>query len=219
MKMSYLNCRLNQLKYPAFKNDHAVCVPGNIESGRKSFILSLYVLMMGIWFLFIQIGQYSSAFAEDKVKTTGNILILNSYHPGYLWSDDSPLFPFGHGLSYTTFEYKNLQVTPAQIKPDGQAIVRVEVTNTGRRAGDEVVQLYIHDILTERVTRPVKELKGFRRITLQPGERQVVECMLNTEALSYLNERMVRVVEPGMSEVMVGTSSADVQTVQLKVEK
>jgi len=137
----------------------------------------------------------------------------------YLWAEKTPLFPFGHGLSYTTFEYKNLHMTPAQIKPDGQAIVRVEVTNTGRRAGDEVVQLYIHDILTERVTRPVKELKGFRRITLQPGERQVVECMLNTEALSYLNERMVRVVEPGMFEVMVGTSSADVQTVQLKVEK
>jgi beta-glucosidase len=135
----------------------------------------------------------------------------------YLWAEKTPLFPFGHGLSYTRFEYKNLQVTPAAIKPDGQAAVRVEVTNIGVYPGDEVVQLYIRDILTGRVTRPVKELKGFRRITLQPGESQVVEFMITSEALSYLDEKMVRVVEPGMFEVMVGTSSVEVQTVELEV--
>jgi len=77
--------------------------------------------------------------------------------------------------------------------------------------------LYIRDILTGRVTRPVKELKGFRRITLQPGESQVVEFTINSEALSYLDEKLVRVVEPGMFEVMVGTSSVEVQTVELEV--
>ena len=120
-------------------------------------------------------------------------------------------------MSYTTFEYKNLQVTPPAIKPDGQAEVRVEVTNTGPRCGDEVVQLYIRDVLTGRVTRPVQELKGFQRITLQPGESRVVGFRLTAEALSYLDEKMERVVEPGIFEVMLGTSSAQVQTVQLEV--
>ncbi len=142
-----------------------------------------------------------------------------SVQRSYLWAEKTPLFPFGYGLSYTTFEYKNLQVTPATIKPDGKAVVCVEVTNTGRYPGDEVVQLYIRDLVTERVTRPVKELKGFRRITLQPGERQVVDFTIAAEELSYLDEKMVRVVEPGMFELMVGTSSAELQTVRLEVER
>ena len=136
---------------------------------------------------------------------------------GYLWADNTPLFSFGHGLSYTTFEYQNMQVSPAVIKPDGQATVSVEVTNTGTRSGEEVVQLYIHDVVTERVTRPVKELKGFRRITLQPGESRVVGFTLTVEELSYLNEKMQRVVEPGIFEIMVGTSSEEVQMVKLEV--
>ncbi len=136
---------------------------------------------------------------------------------GYLWAEKTPLFPFGHGLSYTSFEYRDLQVSPAQIQPDGHALVRVEVANTGTRPGDEVVQLYIHDVLTEHVTRPVKELKGFRRIGLQPGEQQVVEFNVGPEQLSFYNEAMQRVVEPGIFEIMVGASSVDVQTVQLEV--
>jgi beta-glucosidase len=135
----------------------------------------------------------------------------------YLWAEKTPLFPFGHGLSYTTFEYRDLQVSPAQIKPDGQALVRVEVVNTGTRPGDEVVQLYTHDVLSECVTRPVKELKAFQRISLQPGEQQVVEFSVGPEQLSFYNENMHRVVEPGMFELMLGASSVDVQTVQLEV--
>jgi beta-glucosidase len=93
----------------------------------------------------------------------------------------------------------------------------VEVTNTGHRAGDEVVQLYIHDMVSEMVTRPVKELKGFRRITLQPGETQTVEFLIAPDELSFLNENMQRVVEPGLFEIMVGGSSAELQTVMLQV--
>ena len=137
---------------------------------------------------------------------------------GYLWAEKTPLFPFGHGLSYTTFDYKDLRVTPAKIKPKGHVTVSVEVTNTGQRTGDEVVQLYIHDVVTERVTRPVKELKGFRRITLQPGETQAVEFTLGFEQLSFLNEKMERGVEPGVFEIMVGTSSADLRMVKLEVK-
>jgi beta-glucosidase len=141
-----------------------------------------------------------------------------SVQRGYLWSEKTPLFPFGHGLSYTTFEYKNLQVSPARIRPDGQALVSVEVRNTGTRLGDEVVQLYIHDVLTSRVTRPVMELKGFQRITLEPGENRKLEFVLTPNELSYLDEKMERVVEPGTFELMVGGSSAEVQVVNLEVE-
>jgi beta-glucosidase len=115
-------------------------------------------------------------------RSVGQIPAFYNHKPsarrGYLWAEKSPLFQFGHGLSYTTFEYKNLHVTPAKIKPKGHATVSVEVTNTGQRTGDEVVQLYIHDLVSEMVTRPVKELKGFRRITIQPGETQTVEFTL-----------------------------------------
>jgi beta-glucosidase len=97
------------------------------------------------------------------------------------------------------------------------AMVQVQVRNTGARAGDEVVQLYVHDVLTERVTRPVKELKGFRRITLQPGESRMVEFSISVNELAFLDEKMERVVEPGMFEIMLGGSSADLQTVILEV--
>src|SRR5690242_2380442 len=82
-------------------------------------------------------------------------------------------YPFGHGLSYTTFAYSAPTVAPARIAPDGRATVSVEVTNTGKRAGDEVVQLYIRAEVS-RATRPVMELKGFRRVTLKPGERRTL---------------------------------------------
>ncbi len=154
-------------------------------------------------------------------RSVGQLPAFYNHKPsgrrGYLFNDNQPLFPFGHGLSYTTFAYGNLRVTPAKIKPGGKATVSVELTNTGQRAGDEVVQLYIHDLETNLVTRPVKELKGFRRISLQPGEKQTVEFLLTPEALSYLDENMQRSVEPGLFDIMVGTSSAQVQTTQLEV--
>ncbi len=136
---------------------------------------------------------------------------------GYLFADVSPLFPFGHGLSYTRFSYQNLKVSPASIRPAGKATVSVEVTNTGERAGDEVVQLYIHDLQSEMVTRPVKELKGFQRITLQPGECRTVEFTITPDLLWFLNEHMEWVVEPGKFDILVGGSSADLQSASLTV--
>lgn len=135
---------------------------------------------------------------------------------GYLWSDTAPLFAFGHGLSYTTFSYDHLRVTPERIHQGEQAVVRVDVTNTGARAGDEVVQLYLRDQVSS-ATRPVKELKGFRRITLQPGETRTVEFVLGQDELAFLDADMRRVVEPGLFDVMVGTSSTQVMTEQLEV--
>jgi beta-glucosidase len=117
-----------------------------------------------------------------------------------------PLWPFGYGLSYTTFSIANPLVTPTTIGPGGRATVTVDVTNTGMRAGDEVVQLYVHDVVSS-VTRPVKELAGFERVTLRPGEKKTVTFSLGPEALSLIDRRMQRVVEPGTFEVLIGTSS------------
>src|SRR4051794_13115995 len=135
---------------------------------------------------------------------------------GYLFGSTRPLFPFGHGLSYTTFSYSDPTVSPAKITPDAKATVSVEVTNTGSRAGDEVVQLYIRAEVS-RVTRPVMELKGFRRVALAAGERRTVTFELGPEQLSYCGPDMKRVVEPGRFRVMVGGSSDDVKAVALDV--
>jgi len=126
----------------------------------------------------------------------------------YLGTSVEPLFPFGFGLSYTSFQYSNIQVTPATIGPEGTAKVFVQVTNTGKAAGEEVAQLYIRDQVSS-VTRPVKELRGFRRLALKPGESQRVEFTLGFEELSFLNRDMHRVVEPGTFKIMVGGSSKD----------
>ncbi|MCR4439520.1 MAG: glycoside hydrolase family 3 N-terminal domain-containing protein [bacterium] len=121
-----------------------------------------------------------------------------------------PLFPFGHGLSYTTFAYSNLRISPERIEATGAATVSVDVQNVGSRAGDEVVQLYIHDVVGS-VARPVKELKGFRRITLKPGENTTVTFRLGPPELSMLDRDLKEVVEPGTFEVMVGSSSEDIR--------
>jgi len=138
-----------------------------------------------------------------------------SFRP-YLDMGREALWPFGHGLSYTSFKLDNLKVNPERIGPAGRATVTVNVTNTGPRAGDEVVQLYIHDRVSS-VTRPVKELRGFERVSLGPGEAKTVSFTLGPEALSLLDEHMSRVVEPGRFDVMVGTSSARLATVALDV--
>jgi len=138
---------------------------------------------------------------------------------GYLFADKSPLFAFGHGLSYTTFAYSNLRLNTDTIRADHRATLSVDVTNTGSRAGDEVVQFYVRDVLGERITRPVKLLKGFERIKLQPGETVVVRFEVGREQLQFLGEDMRPVVEPGEFELMVGGSSDKIEaSVMLRVE-
>jgi beta-glucosidase len=128
----------------------------------------------------------------------------------HLFEEAGPLWPFGHGLSYTTFRYDRLAVTPARIAPDGKARVSVTVTNTGKRAADEVVQLYLHDVVAS-VARPIKELKGFRRVHLRPGQSEIVAFDVGTQELGLWDKQMKFVVEPGVFEVMVGASSADIR--------
>jgi beta-glucosidase len=134
----------------------------------------------------------------------------------YMDSTREPLYPFGWGLSYTTFEYSDLSVSPDSIGTSGSVEVSVQVTNTGKVSGDEVVQLYIRDEVSS-VTRPVKELKGFRRITLDTGETQTVEFTLGQDAFSFLNRDMQPVVEPGTFKIMVGGNSVDLIETTLTV--
>jgi len=135
---------------------------------------------------------------------------------GYLFASKEPLFPFGFGLSYTTFEYSNLRLSATQIGPAEQTKVSVRITNTGKRAGDEIVQLYIHDLVSS-VTRPVMELKDFKRISLAAGESRTIEFVLTPDKLSFYDLNMNRSVEPGWFEIMVGTSSVKYQTARLEV--
>jgi glycosyl hydrolase family 3/fibronectin type III domain protein len=138
-----------------------------------------------------------------------------SFRP-YLDLTREPLFVFGHGLSYTSFELDNVKVDPPRIGVAGRATVTVDVTNTGTRAGDEVVQLYIRDRVSS-VTRPVKELRGFERVSLAPGEKKTVRFTLGPEALRLTDESMARVVEPGLFDVMVGTNSTSLTKASLEV--
>ncbi|HMC54575.1 MAG TPA: beta-glucosidase BglX [Gemmatimonadaceae bacterium] len=130
----------------------------------------------------------------------------NKYTSKYLDVPWTPLFPFGHGLSYTTFGYGNLRVTRETLSGSDSLVVAVDLTNTGTRVGTEVAQLYLRDDAAT-VTRPVRELKGFRRVTLQPGQTQTLRFTLRPEDLSMFDREMRRVVEPGTFTVWVGGSS------------
>jgi len=134
----------------------------------------------------------------------------------YLGTTTEPLFPFGWGLSYTAFKYSNLRLSQDTIGTNGNVNVAVDVTNTGQRQGDEVVQLYIHDEVSS-VTRPVKELRGFQRVSLKPGETKTVELPLSFDELSFLDKDMHRVVEPGSFDIMVGGNSSELMKTKLNV--
>src|SRR5438067_1804928 len=140
----------------------------------------------------------------------------NKYTSKYLDVPWMPLFPFGYGLSYTQFRLSNLQVSAQRISPDGRLTVSVELENVGPRTGDEVVQLYIRDVAAS-VTRPVKELKGFQRVALRPGEKKRVEFTLGPKELGFYDHAMNFVVEPGEFKVMVGANSEDVIEAKFQV--
>jgi len=128
----------------------------------------------------------------------------------------TPLYPFGYGSSYTTFEYGEPRLSATEIRPSDSLVVTVSVTNSGEREGDEVVQLYLRDDVAS-VTRPVKELRGFRRITLQPGEARTVSFTITANDLAFYDRAMRRVVEPGTFTVYVGTSSDSTRDARFRV--
>jgi beta-glucosidase len=133
----------------------------------------------------------------------------------YMYFRQKPLYPFGHGLSYTTFAYSNLRTSSEQLQRDGEITVSVDVRNTGSRAGDEVVQMYVAHV-NSKVERPIEELKGFKRIALQPGETKTVRLPLKASTLAYWNSaRGAFEVEPDQVNVKVGSSSADIKLQQV----
>jgi beta-glucosidase len=151
-------------------------------------------------------------------RSAGHLPVFYNYKPsarrGYLFDDVSPLYAFGYGLSYTTFELENARLVKSRIAKKRSTQVLVDVVNTGNRAGSEVVQLYIRDLVSS-VTRPVKELKGFKRVWLEPGERTTVTLDITPGALAFFDVNMKYVVEPGDFEIMVGTSSRDADLTKL----
>ncbi|HLZ41584.1 MAG TPA: glycoside hydrolase family 3 N-terminal domain-containing protein [Candidatus Sulfotelmatobacter sp.] len=139
-----------------------------------------------------------------------------SRNRAYLFDGRDPIFPFGYGLSYTQFRFENLRLEPQSIRPGGSAKISVDVTNTGSRAGDEVAQLYVHQRVASR-TRPVKQLEGFKRVTLEPGQKITVDFMITPDNLSLIDVNMNKVVEPGTFDLMVGPDSVDTASVPLEV--
>ncbi len=156
-------------------------------------------------------------------RSAGHVPAFYNHKPsarrGFLFDDVSPLYAFGFGLSYTTFALSNVRLDDAVIRPDGSTMVRLDVKNTGERAGSEVVQMYIRDVVSS-VTRPVKELKGFVKVRLAPGESATVAIPIAPSALAFYDIDMRRVVEAGEFRIMVGTSSRDedLTTVVLRVD-
>ncbi len=148
-------------------------------------------------------------------RRVGQVPLYYNYKPsgrgyGYCDGPGSPLFPFGHGLSYTSFRYSNLSIEPARVRAGAPVKVSLDVENTGKRGGDEVVQLYLRDVVAS-MARPSRELKGFRRITLAPGEKKRVSFLLTPRDMSFLDRSLRPVLEPGEFRVMVGASSGDIR--------
>ncbi len=157
-------------------------------------------------------------------RSAGHLPAFYNYKPsarrGYLFDDVSPLYAFGFGLSYTTFSFGLPRLEKKKIRRNGKTRVLIDVMNTGQTRGDEVVQMYIRDRVSS-VTRPIKELKGFKRITLEPGETQSVALDITPDLLAFYDIDMKFVVEPGEFEIMIGNSSrdGDLQTVVLTVDR
>lgn len=170
-------------------------------------------------------GSAIAGVLSGRVQPSGKLPVQIPKHPGgqpgtYLQPplgaenagistvDPTPLFPFGYGASYTTFQVDDLRISDTEVPTDGEFTVSVRVRNTGSRAGAEVVQLYLHDVVAQ-VTRPVRQLAGFARVRLDPGAAARVQFRMHADRTAFTGRKLQRVVEPGDVEILVGTSSAD----------
>jgi len=134
----------------------------------------------------------------------------NKYTSRYFDETNGPLYPFGYGLSYTTFSVSDVKMSSAKMTADGHVDASVTVTNTGKREGATVVQMYLQDV-TASLSRPVKELKGFKKVTLKPGESQTVNFPIDINALKFWNAKLQYAAEPGKFNVFIGLDSEQVK--------
>jgi beta-glucosidase len=187
----------------------AVNIPSIVEtwfSGEKAGLAIADVLLGNV--------NPSGKLPITFPRSVGQIPFYYDHKPtskhAYVDEANTPLFPFGLGLSYTSFNYTDLQISPSNIPVNGTAKITVKISNTGKAEGTEVAQLYVRDEVSS-VTTPIIALKGFNRITLKPGETGEVSFEVGPEQLSLWNREMKRVVEPGEFKIMVGSSSADIR--------
>ena len=142
---------------------------------------------------------------------------FSKFRSNYLDVVNEPLYPFGYGLSYTTFSYSDIRLSGKELAATGELTAEITVTNTGKRDGTEVVQLYIRDLVGS-VTRPVKELKGFERIFLKAGESKTVQFKITPEMLKFYNYDLQYVNEPGDFAVMIGGDSEQVKSAEFTLK-
>lgn len=156
------------------------------------------------------VGQIPVYYSHLNTGRPYNADKPNKYTSRYFDEANGALYPFGYGLSYTTFTVSDVKLSAPTMKRDGKVTASVQVTNTGKREGATVVQMYLQDV-TASMSRPVKQLKGFEKITLKPGETQTVSFPIDIEALKFWNQQMKYDAEPGKFNVFIGTDSARVK--------
>lgn len=178
-----------------------------VPSGRLSVTMPRALGQVPIYYNHLNTGRPVAEGADRYVKYSSN----------YLEVRNDPLYPFGYGLSYTTFKYDDMKISSNTMAADGTVKVTVKVTNTGTRDAAEVVQLYIRDIVAS-ISRPVKELKGFERIELKAGESKNVEFDITPDLLKFYNKKLDFVLEPGDFDIMVGPNSRDVKVAKLTIQ-
>ena len=177
-----------------------------VPSGKLSFSMPKSVGQIPLFYNHLNTGR-----PLEKGKW------FQKFRSNYLDIDNEPLYPFGYGLSYTTFSYNHLRLSKNKMTRDEKIVASIDVTNTGDYDGDEIVQLYIRDLVGS-VARPVMELKGFERIHLKRGETQTVNFTIDEELLRFYNSELQFVSEPGEFQLMVGPNSRDVQTLLFSLE-
>jgi beta-glucosidase len=183
----------------------AVVFGDAVPSGKLAVTFPRTVGQVPIYYARMNTGRPPSA--KELGIPMGTPVNPRGFTSKYLDVDFTPEYPFGFGLSYTRFEYSNLRLSAARLPPGGTLAISADIANAGTREADETVQLYTRDLVGS-VTRPLRELKAFRRIQLKPGEKQTVEFVLHTEDLAFYSDRMQLVTEPGAFHVWIAPDSA-----------